>query len=588
MRYFLFALLFCMGSLLYSQSTIPMPFYQPYDSYDYNNKPDYHKLEVNFAPYTPVIRCPGSADITAVINAQGTSWDLHERTSEPERGKAIKLTVSDSALVCLGSGAVNGRTRSEMLYKLPEMEGDTTYIEWDVLIPNNLEFPDQVVAPPTANYHKIFQILVTSSNLNYPLVGVDYIHKNPMTPLDVKRDLFFRIRSPNNSSIHYRLTVTDAIEKGVWTPITYKTIWSNDDTQANVEIYIDGKPVVLVGDPPTSNNFYIATFELGSPGGTPYGIKCATIEYTSSDEGKANNIKFGHYRQNHTDSHSIYIDDLKVINSDPSDDPSPIKLDTGYCNVSIPIDNQNITCETRTGTTNYKFRFEQNGDYYWVNNGNSPTVNLLDHTFIQPATTYNVQVRAQGADFDIVYGDICSITIPHLTKLRSNDCNVVSNQYNGVIGALTVNNATNYKFRFKDVKKNLYYYGNSSTHTITPSSISGIVTGKEYEVHVRAQGPGFDFDYGMGCDIEFTSNLTTDSGSNSEMFITPNPFTKTIAFNKNVSFDAIKIFDLSGNIVFSETGFTGVSLDLHFLKDGLYFIQTQSREKIATFKLIKE
>lgn len=601
MRYFLFALLFCMGPLLYSQSTIPMPFYQSYDSYDYNNKPDYHKLEVNFAPFTPVKRCPGSTDITAVANAKGFSWDLYDRTSDPERGKAIKLNIDDDDLICLGSDPADGRRRSEMLYKLPEMEGNTSYIQWSFFIPKTQEFPDvnenPINDPPY--YHKIFQILVSdldpngnpySGNPTYPLVGIEYKH-NPQASLGVDtRDLYIQIESPNQTpSRHYRLTVEDAIEKGVWNDITYKTKWSNDDAVGFVELFINGLPLVVKPgtNPPDSGNSYIATLVVDpNPAVDPYKIECATIDITDSRVGKANDIKFGHYRRNLPGSHAIYIDDIEVSDFDPKNEPDPIKLVSGDCNVAIPIDNQNITCDDLTleGVTNYKFRFEHNGTYYWANSATN-TLNLLDQSFLQPQTTYNVQVRAQGADFDIVYGDICSITMPHQTKVRINDCVLNSTQYNGTIRALTVNNTTKYKFRFRDTDTQALYYGNTTSHILTPSSVVGIVEDRTYEVHVRAMEP-LIFNYGDGCYIMFESDeksLKTEKPA-----IIPNPFTERITLTGFSDIEFIKIADLSGNVVYSQKRFEGNTLNLQFLKKGFYFVEITSANTPYMFRLIKE
>ena len=597
MRYFLFALLFCMGPLLYSQSTIPMPFLQTFDSYDYNNKPNYHRLEVNLAPFDTVSKC--DFPISDVVAAQTHSWDLYERTSEPERGKAIKLKVTNNDFICVpGEPEDKGRRRSEMLYKLPEMEGNTSYIQWSFFIPKTQEFTDVTPTDPEKNYHKIFQIVVSdtdpngntySNNPTYPLVGVEYIHESPPfgAAMPYHRDLLFRIKSPNDEDIHYRITVEDAIEKGVWNEITYKSTWSNDDTLGNIELFINGIPLVVKPgtNPPTAPD-HTATF-VADATATAYKIKCATIDLTDpAGVEKANDIKFGHYRQNHLGSHTIYVDDVEVSDFDPKNEPDPIKLVSGDCNVAIPIDNQNITCDDLTleGVTNYKFRFEHNGTYYWANSATN-TLNLLDQSFLQPQTTYNVQVRAQGADFDIVYGDICSITMPHQTKVRINDCVLNSTQYNGTIRALTVNNTTKYKFRFRDTNTQALYYGNTTSHILTPSSVVGIVEDRTYEVHVRAMEP-LIFNYGDGCYIKFPSDeksLKTEKPA-----IIPNPFTERITLTGFSDIEFIKIADLSGNVVYSQKRLEGNTLNLQFLKKGFYFVEITSANTPYMFRLIKE
>lgn len=85
------------------------------------------------------------------------------------------------------------------------------------------------------------------------------------------------------------------------------------------------------------------------------------------------------------------------------------KIISSQCNQTMP-QNAFLECYPVQNTTNYKFQFERNNQYYYVD---SPIngINLNNYSFIQPGNTYNVSVRVQGPDFDNNYGNECFINI---------------------------------------------------------------------------------------------------------------------------------------------------------------------------------
>jgi hypothetical protein len=95
------------------------------------------------------------------------------------------------------------------------------------------------------------------------------------------------------------------------------------------------------------------------------------------------------------------------------------KIILSQCNQTIPK-NVFLECYPVQGTTNYKFRFERNNQFYWVD---SPTnvINLNNYSFIQPGNTYNVIVRVQGPHFDNDYGEECFITIQMPLIIRNSN-----------------------------------------------------------------------------------------------------------------------------------------------------------------------
>ncbi len=598
--FFIVFFCFLVGTQMNSQNSIPIPFLQPFESFTYNSPPNLVRLEVADSSSPGDTDCPPTTDM---IKGEGYSWFLSTR-GNPTKGKSLRLTVHPEDHPC---NAVSPRDRSEVRYTLPPLHNTTSYIQWQLYIPDDLSFIDEETSSQGGKnpYHKLFQIASNDSSLSYPLVGLDYIHEENAP--NNKRDLMFLIRSAVSSSVVRRVHISDAIVKGEWTEITYKSYWSNSDFSGKVEIWINDKPVILdLSDPknqPINPNKYYCI--LGNNQEDPLQVYCATTSFVGGAPAR-NKIKFGHYRQLHYENdndHTIYIDDLKVTGYEPITE-IPTKLANQYCDANIPIDNYNISCDPVSANgipaNNYIFRFEKDAStYYWVNSSNT-SINLLNYSFLEPATTYKVQVRAQGPTFDFNYGDICTITTPHKTKLRSTDCgDTDSPNYNSTIGALKVMKATNYKFQFRDDITNALFYKNtnSSSTFITPSSVNGVVPGRLYHVKVRAQGlPDFDFDYGAECEIKFESNskLVTNNKTDfntGQPIVTPNPFTDLVhinSFENEIPLQFI-VFDLSGNIVFKKENSKGISeMDLSFLKRGMYLAKVVSSTKTQTIKLIKE
>jgi len=560
---YIFPFIFFLISINFlAQNAIPIPFLQPYDSYEYDeNVPAYNTLETESEGYVhPMNICPLS---NIVSNAKGYSWDITSRNDDPNKGNALKLTVHPDDHPC---HADEPRSRAETTFNLPNENNNAVYIRWDLLIPNDDEFMDELATGGSEGgpYHNLFQIISRSPSFNHPLVGLYYQH-NAMAQSNF-RDLRFLIISPhetNSDEIRTRIHITNAVEKGKWAEITYRTYWSDDENIGNVQVWIDGKPVIQHPMTP-SNGDVLQGIVSNSSAGTPLQAIIATKVPTYE-----NYIKFGHYRRYHLLNHSTYIDNVKVTHNFPPTE-IPIQLLSQYCDQQIDISDQNIECEQVTGATNYKFRFEKGGDYNWVDSA-SPRINLLDYDFLQPGETYNVQVRAQGNDFDFNYGEICTITTAKHTKLRSVDCNNLnSHEFNGQIGALKVHNATNYKFRFQRLGEPTRYFDSPNTF-MTPSSVSGLSYYKEYIVDVRASGIGFDFNYGETCIIRFDNPFITRSQSNTRIY--PNPTSDELNIKSEQQIQSIQVVDVFGNLkrVDILNNFSGVNTQK--LSKGLYFIQ---------------
>lgn len=599
-----------------AQTSIPIPFLQPFEYFDYYNQPSYVGLETvpqNYEGY----ECPNKDDVN---DAYGYSWLLDE--TQQHTGKSLKLTVHPEDHPC---SAKPPRDRSEINFNLPTFNETSAFIRWDMLIPDNEEFVDEEVtifSKGEYEMHKIFQLKANNynpevNNAPYdfpavtPILGMSYVHREDS--VDKSRDLYILIQSPNIDTTDttskregtHRMTIRNAIKKGEWNEIMFKFNFSMYDSVGYFQVWINNNPVII--DESQTNHYWNTYYsdviiQNNDILIQPSKIFCANVGSDDNTQpiptgiAMANNIKFGHYRRNHLLTHSMYIDNVKVTNHFPPAE-IPTKLTTEYCNTHIQIDNQNIVCDPVPGALNYKFRFEHDGNYYWIN---SPVnnVSLLEHSFLQPATTYNVQVRAQGSTFDFNYGDICSITTASHTKLRNMDCNDLNSpNYNSLISSLKVHNATNYKFRFQDVITGVYFYGNRSNTFINPSSITGINLNRIYNIQVRAQGNGFDFDYGDVCQIKFIGNFepikstihskTLGEKNYVKPVIFPNPFTNHIFLNHLANLEKVRIFDLNGSLILQYS--KNEKINTEKLSSGLYFIEIQLENGVIyNYKIVKK
>jgi hypothetical protein len=582
---------------LYSQNSIPIPFLQPFESFNYNNKPDYMSLQVASSDTDSDTQCP---NVERVISGYEYSWLLSGNS--PQEGKSLKLTVRDTNQPCLGDTDLE---RSEILFGLPTLNQTPIFIKWNFLIPIS-EFPDDDIADDN---HIIFQLKANNYNpdnnnndydniANFPIALLNYVHK-PNNGNDLKRDLYVRFNPAKRSGSEIqRLSIDDAIKKGEWNEIMFKFNLSTDDT-GFFQIWVNQSPVIIYSG--TASN-YQSIVDVGSTQDPSkiYGANVFTDNLPGELPGiaMANNIKFGHYRPDSDIlvSHSIYLDNIKVTTNSPPEEIL-IKLTDKYCNQQINISNQNIECYSILDATNYKFRFEHNNEYNWVNSS-IPYINLLNYSFFQPATIYKVQVRAQGSNFDFNYGDICTITTASHTKLRSTDCgNTNSLEFNGTIGALKVHNATNYKFRFRRAGEPTRYHDSNDTF-MRPSDLQGLTQFNIYQVDVRATGQNFDFNYGDVCSIRFTnslkSTLTKKSMGNGNLNnikpkVYPNPFSNEINLDcfDNVEF-SYEILNQTGIIIRKKNILIDKKINLENLSNGLYFLKLTNSTNTFIYKIYKE
>lgn len=139
--------------------------------------------------------------------------------------------------------------------------------------------------------------------------------------------------------------------------------------------------------------------------------------------------------------------------------PSSTKLKKEYCDITVSADHQILEVYKIPGATEYIARFETSGIINYAGMGNSTTLNLNYINFLVPGKTYNVRIRAAGAESS-TYGESCSITLPSLSSELIVD----------------LENSRNRKIKEENA---FIVYPNPFTHEI---NIKGITNLKKYKI----------------------------------------------------------------------------------------------------------
>lgn len=90
--------------------------------------------------------------------------------------------------------------------------------------------------------------------------------------------------------------------------------------------------------------------------------------------------------------------------------------------------------------------------------------------------------------------------------------------------------------------------------------------------------------YSTPCSVKFTPTPTS-----SKTIVYPNPTKGKFFIKSDLSFDQIKIFDISGNIVkrYSK-GESLEELNLEEFRKGLYYLVIDGDEQMESFTIVKE
>ncbi len=89
------------------------------------------------------------------------------------------------------------------------------------------------------------------------------------------------------------------------------------------------------------------------------------------------------------------------------------------------------------------------------------------------------------------------------------------------------------------------------------------------------------------CPSEWLSVPTLTSQPVEDLQVYPNPFTNHITLNINSNY-LLKIYDLSGKLLFQKVGLAGDNLvDLAFLNEGVYLLELDDYSTIRSLKIVK-
>jgi len=271
--------------------------------------------------------------------------------------------------------------------------------------------------------------------------------------------------------------------------------------------------------------------------------------------------------------------------------PHLTKIKNQYCNLEIlPIENLNIECYSIQNATNYKFHFTSatTNDEIWIDSS-IPLINLRNYDDFIPYMKYNIEVRAQGSNFDFDYGDICEIRLPRHTKVY-NVCNqeiFIENSIN----CFKIPGATNYKFRFKNSLNQLKWIDSNFPQIQIPN-ILYFKTGGNYEVDVRING----HDYSNVCNFSIEGVTINNSGNNlkklnqqDSLNIYPNPFSQYIILPYFVKNTNVKIYSSTGDLVYNKNVINNDrKINLKYLPKGLYYINILSKDKNIKNIIVKK
>jgi hypothetical protein len=487
------------------------------DSYleDFKSEEFYEAGIIGFGLSSP--QYPNGINNTSsqINTAQNYSWQTSN--SHSDYGNSLKLTVhpQDHA-----QNAVYPRSRAEILLNLQNENYKTYYYSWKLFIPDDSEFIDDT----SAGYHIINQILNTTYSNGSPLnisprklLTVQY--KQSSENNDQPRDLGILLFDNDSSEVNVksaRINITDAIKKGEWNEFIYKIHWSeystytNNEEPGSIEIFINRRPLVVQStDTSSSVTTYTCTVDnQESESNISFAFPNMTFTEDSNPIAVPNYLKLGHYRNEHTLNHSLYIDDIRITSQFPPP-YNRTKLIPESCQLELR-DDFTIECLPVAEATEYVFRFEKDGVVNYRGNGSNTILDLKNLTFLEHNATYNVSARAKRivsgiTEFSYSYGESCSIFVPKKTTIKENYCDVILPIENLSIEAKPILNANKYVFRFEN-NGMVEFKGNGPNTTLDLSSLSFIESNKTYNVQVRAQrivngNTVFSYDYGDICQV---------------------------------------------------------------------------------------
>lgn len=317
-------------------------------------------------------------------------------------------------------------------------------------------------------------------------------------------------------------------------------------------------------------------------------------------------IKFGHYRyiygqdQANTTS-ELYLDYFLADNESYNIDNN---FETNVINDALGVLDlkDDILCDEVHNADEFIFLFQDTQtvpstqQYLGNNVGGTPHIltydRLLDALDLEFYKDYTVVTRARFYDgFNGKYSNPKTIRLEPDTKLTPEFCGNLNVSQSEKLKVEKLKGADGYVLLIQDVTNptNTYYHGVPSTGEINVSTLFNdlpLVFNREYLVNTRARFDqyGMQGSYSTACSVKFVPTSTS-----SKTIVYPNPTKGKFFLKSNISFDQIKVFDISGNIVkvYSKSEVLE-GLDLEELRRGLYFLVINDGKQTESFTIMKE
>lgn len=499
------------------------PYAQNFEDFSF-----YQNDNVNLDVNAPQLYCNDEVSVD-VVGGFGYSWNL--ATTYSTIGKALKLSVHEHDHV---KSALHPRSRSEVTF-LIDNDSSAYYSYW-IYIPNDSEFIENITPD---SYHIIQQIqssmwneelnqpynLITT-NLQGDLVNTSdmlgalvYYYSN--TPGNV-RDLEFWANDPKDSKAHslgemdeetYKrsrkvMKIRGGFKKGDWNEIIIKINWSRTSTEGFYQFWINRRPIILdyqvVGYP-----FFEYEVIPGLPNMEPFKLYTGNITITNDNFPikTPSLLKLGHYRNNHSHTQSLYIDDFRISYDFPPDYLPPgsaTKLIDSQCGSVLFADDLILTAKNVQNAINYKFRFRKPLSLTtYIIESPGPFVDISNDSFFDTNKSYIVDISVNNGAF----GAQCTITTPYLTELTDKYCNQTLGMDSWTVEAKKLPFTNEYKFHFKRMSDNSHIWIDKDQPLVNLKDDGGysgfFIAGATYEVEVAKPIHA----YGEKCNLTL-SNTT--------------------------------------------------------------------------------